>query len=320
MLGLDRQPITRYSSLSTGLRTEFGTFTPPGGRVVAYVHSSGPAALPGDLGAPQSPTVYTTLNAALRQCASGKGDTVIVLPGHAENISTADQMSNLVAGTRIIGCGSGNLRPTFTWTAAAATFLLDVANVRLENLILNMDPGAGTVNVAAPITISAAGCQLVNLKIRMGTDANSTVTIGITTTAAADDLEIISCDIYGAVASVITTGIRFVGADRLRMLGVRINVGTSADAVGAVQFLTTASTGILIEECAFMNLRATATAGFTGMAGLTGLIQSCFAGIGGTGGPGATEGFVTMGSLNIGSDMFVNDQSGTTAAEAFPTA
>lgn len=310
-LPIGNVPQIPFQLASGGLRTELGTFTPPGGRVVAYVHHLGAPRLADITAATTVPNVCKTLNEALRQCQSGWGDTVLVLPGHAENISSADQMSALVAGTRIIGLGNGNNRPTFTWTAAAATFLLDVANVRIENCILNMDPGAGTVNVAAPMTVSAAGCQLVNCKMRMGTDANSKVTIGITTTAAGDDLEIINCDIYGAAASAITTGIRLVGADRLRLINTIVNVGTSADAVGAVQCLTTASLDILVSGCVFNNSRATSTAAFTGMAGITGLMEDTSLAIGGATGAGA--GFTTRGAINIGKNVVHSTDDGSAA-------
>ncbi len=314
MFGLDRQPIARYLSLGLGLRTEFGSIAPPGARVVAYVHSSGPAAMPGDLGAPQSPTVYTTLNAALKQCTAGKGDTVIVLPGHTENISAADQMSDLKSGTRVIGCGEGNLRPTFTWTTATSTFLLDVANVRLSNLILNMDPGAGTVNVAAPITVSAAGCGIYNCKIRMGTDANAKVTIGLTTTDAADDFEFIGNQVYGATAAEATTLIQFVGADRLQFHGNTIAGATSNAAVGVVRFLTTASTDIKFFENVLRNNKAASSQVVTGMAGVGGeadyLFMTCLS----DAGAALTGAWSTVANMTFGANCYVANTIGERGA------
>jgi hypothetical protein len=314
MFGLDRQPIARYLSLGLGLRTEYGAISPPGARVVAYVHSSGPAALPGDLGPPQSPNVYTSLNAALAQCTAGKGDTVVVLPGHAENISSADQMSNLKSGTRILGCGEGNLRPTFTWTAAAATFLLDVANVRLSNLILNMDPGAGTVNVAAPMTVSAAGCGIYNCKFRMGTDANAKVTIGLTTTDAADDFEFIGNQVYGATAAEATTLIQFVGADRLQFHGNTVVGATSAVGVGVIRFLTTASTDIKFFENVVRNNKAASTAVITGMAGNGGeadyLFMTCLS----DGAAALTAAWGTVANMTFGANCYVANTIGERGA------
>lgn len=300
--------LPRVSS-GAGFQTEVGTFTPAGGKVVAYVHHSGRNVTDDEhIGK----MVLTTLNAALRLCRASKGDTVVVLPGHAENISSADQMSNLVAGTRIIGLGYGNLRPTFTWTTATSTFLMDVANVELNNLILNMDPGTGTVTVAAPITISAAGCAIRNCKIRMGTDANSIVTIGITTTEAADDLELVNNEIYGATAAECTTMIQFVGADRLKFIGNTVVGATSNAAVGVIRFLTTASTDIKMFDNVVRNNKALSTLVITGMAGNTGEVDNLF--MVGLSDTGLTTFFGTPASICFGYNTYVVNLAGERAA------
>lgn len=270
IFGTGSYPNLPSYNVAGGIRTSLGTLTGPGGKVVAYVHSSGAAVTDDQEIAKRT---LTTLNAALRLCRANRGDVVMVLPGHTENISVADQMSNLVAGTRVIGLGNGAARPTFTWTAATSTLLLDVANVTIENCIMNMDPGTGTVNVAAPITVSAAGCRIIGCQIRMGTDANSKVTIGLTTTAAADDFEFLNNEVYGATAAEATTLIQFVGADRLKFIGNTVVGATSAVGVGVVRFLTTASTDIKVFECIFKNNKASSTAAVTGMAGVTGEVD-----------------------------------------------
>lgn len=275
---------------SGGIQTPFGAFVQPGARVV-FVRSTG-VQTGDDAWLIQQPPL-TTLNAALAYCRSGLGDTVFVLPGHTESISVANQMSNLVAGTRIVGLGFGQMRPTFTWTAAASTFLMNKANVSLENCILNMDPGSGTVTVAAPITISAPGCCLANCLIRTSTDANSLTTIPITTTAAADDLVLQGLFMYGAVAGVQTTQLRIVGGKRLRMADCYLTGATSGVAIGVMQMLTTAPTNVQIENCFFQNTLASSTAGFTGMAGATGKLNNCQASVL----AGGNAAFATLGNL-----------------------
>lgn len=269
-----------YTGRGAGRRDEFGSHLPPGGRVVGYVHHSGVARVDDTL---QQVPVFTTLKDAVAGCRAGYGDIVYVLPGHAESIAAADYFGALTsgtrrlkAGTRIIGLGSGTMRPTFTWTAAGSTLLLDVADVLLSNLRLLMDPGAGTVNVAAPVTISAAGCVIDSCQIRMGTDANSKVTIGITTTAGATDLAICNCDIYGATAAEATTFIQFVGADRLRMVNNSIVGATSAVGVGLIRFLTTASTFIKIYGLEIRHNKTASTKAITGMAGISGEVNNLF--------------------------------------------
>lgn len=303
-----------FMMLSAGLRTDFGTLTPPGGRIAGYVRSTGPA----DFDPPDVvQRLYTTLQAALGQCRSGKNDIVLVLPGHAENVSAADQMTNLVAGTQIIGLGTGMARPTFTWTAAAATFLLDVANVRIQNCILNMDPGTGTVTVAAPMTVSGVGCQILGCKIRMGTDANAKVTIGITTTAAADDLVIVGNEIYAATAAEMTTMIQFVGADRLQFHGNTVVGATSSASVGPIRFLTTASTDIKMFRNIVRNNKSGGGAGdmaVTGMAGNSGDVDHLLMCVLGASATNLTAAWGTIASIQFGRQVYVNNAVARRAA------
>lgn len=258
-----------FRFLGGGSRSEFGQLLPPGGRVAAYVRSGGVS----DQDDEQiRRLLVTTLNAGLARCRSGKGDVVMVLPDHSESINSADKMSSLVAGTKIVGCGDGNLRPTFTWTAAGATFLFDVANVSLSNCILKLaDSGNAGVTVAAPITVSAAGCSIVGCRIMFGDDANDIVTIGITTTASADDFTFSGNTCIGATAAECTTFLQIVGADRLVMHDNYIAGATSAAGVGIVRFATTASTDIDLRRNVYINRKALSQCAVTGLAGVSGV-------------------------------------------------
>jgi hypothetical protein len=240
----------------------------PGAKIAAYVRSTGAAA--GDNEEITS-RLYTTVNAALAQVRSGYGDIVVVLPGHTESISSADHWNALKAGTRIVGFGIGASRPTFTWTIATSTVLLDVANVSIENCILNLEPGTGTVTVTAPITISAAGCALIGNLIKFGTDANNKVTIGITTAAAADDLLLDGNTCIAATAAECTTFMDLIGCDRLAMRDNVFMGATSAAGVGIVRFATTASTFIRLERNTYVNKKALSQCAVTGLANVSGV-------------------------------------------------
>jgi hypothetical protein len=267
--------LPRYNA-GAGIKTEFGTFIPDG-EVVAYVHSSG---VVDGMDQDVKRMLYTSINSALALCRSGKGDIVVVLPGHTESIGAADKWSNLVAGTKIIGLGNGNNRPTVTWTAAGGTVLFDVANVTLSGFILNLCSTANAgVTVAAPITISAAGCTISDCDIYFGGDADDIVTIGITTTAAADDLTLANLCCYGATAAECTTFLRLVGTDRLRMHGCLIDGATSSTTVGVLQMLTTAPTQVMITDCTFVNRKASSVHAATGVASATGNVVRCNFGI-----------------------------------------
>lgn len=261
----------RWVGLASGVSTDFGTLIPPGARVAGYVRSTGVQDFDDE---DVKRRISLTLNAALAQCRPGMGDYVFVLPGHVESVSSANFLSSLVAGTKIIGLGDGNLRPTFTWTTATSTVLMNVANVAIHNCILKLEPGAGTVTVAAPITISAAGCQISNCRIMFGTDASNLVTIGITTTAAADDLVLANLECFGATAAGCTTFLQLVGADRLKILNCRITGATSSTGVGLVRFLTTASLDVSVDQLMVRNNIAASIVAITGMAGVTGVMDN----------------------------------------------
>lgn len=80
---------------------------------------------------------FATLNYAVNTaCVPGRGDIVFVGAGHAETISSATVASLATSGVAVIGIGSGSLRPTFTFTtAAAATLNVTGANISIQNCL-----------------------------------------------------------------------------------------------------------------------------------------------------------------------------------------
>ena len=218
---------------------------------------------------------FTSVNAALNATTSGRYDRVFVCEGYTESITGANQWSNLKSGTRIIGLGRGSQRPQFLWTTAGSTITLNVADVSIENCILGLEPTTGTVTVAAPITVSAAGNAIVGCRINTGTDANNKVTIAITTTAGATDFVFDNNVVRGAAAATMTTFLRCVGLANPRITNNDIICGTTAAAVGPIQELTTACTGIYINENWIQNNGSGATACITmGLASTTGWISN----------------------------------------------
>lgn len=302
-------PLLPYYGVGGGIQSVLGTILPPGAEVRAYVSSNTTYAdsYPSEI----RNALRSTLNAGLALCRSGRGDVVVVLPGHTESIATADAMSGLVAGTQIVGLGTGNMRPTFTWTAATATFLFDVANVKMYNCILNMAGSRSSttaLSVAAPITISAAGCGFYGCEANVGVDADQLATVAFTTTVAADDLEFKQCFFWGAAGSAVTTVINLVGADRCVMEDVYIIAETSAAAVGVVLHSGTASLQILAERCKFVNLKSDSTACYTAMAASSGVLNNCCFGFYGNSG---TTAITAQGDLQVFNSQTVNEQGET---------
>lgn len=192
-----------------------------------------------------------TLNQGLARCRAGYGDTVLLLPGHTENIATADAMSSLVSGTRIVGSGHGGLMPTLRWTANAATFLFDVANVFMSGLRLRME---GDTAVAAPITVSAADCTITGCDIETSSGASNLATIPITVTTGAR-FAFIGNRMRGVVAGASTTGISVTGlSPNLCIVGndIQIPCGVNSGVIS----VTSASLDMVIRNNLLSNITA----------------------------------------------------------------
>jgi hypothetical protein len=267
-----------------GVNEVIGAVISPQGGAVFYVGTAAQVAALGETGECIASRVSTTVNAALNQCVSGRGDFVYVLPGYTETISSADQWSSLGSKTNvtIVGLGRGMARPTFTYSAAGATILMDQSNFGIQNCIFYMagDPASSTaLTVAAPITVSGAGCFITDCYIHFGVDADQIVTIGVTTTAAADNFEFSRNQCYGATAAECTTFLQVVGADNMTFYNNNIQGATSSTTVGPIRFLTTASLAIDFRDSVIVNYKASSVHAVTGMAGLTGTVRQCGFGI-----------------------------------------
>lgn len=97
---------------------------------------------------------FASLDYAIGQCTANNGDTIYLLPGHTSTISAAGSVTCDVAGINIIGLGTGSLRPTFTWSATASTWLVTAANVLIKNIICKVSIDS----VVIGFDISGAGC------------------------------------------------------------------------------------------------------------------------------------------------------------------
>lgn len=227
-----------------GIVTPHGTLVKPGGRIAAYVRSTG--AQDGEDHFAASGMLVTTLNAGLARCRSGYGDIVYMLPGHTESINAADFASSLVAGTQIVSAGTPGMsnNPKLTWnTTANATFLLDVADCSIVGMTLDW---AGVADVTAPITVTGAGCAIVGCKIVAQSDTVSfQCKKGVTVSTGANDFlfygNTVLCDSEDDDANV-TGGIINIAAavNNTRILGNMIGFSCTGDSVGIIDQTATA--------------------------------------------------------------------------------
>lgn len=110
---------------------------------------------------------FRTIDYAIGQCTAGKGDQILVMPGHTEVVTAAGGITVDVAGISIVGLGQGTLRPTITFTTTtAATITWSAANCRMRNIVLDMATGALDAVVAA-VTITGASATFEDVYVLM---------------------------------------------------------------------------------------------------------------------------------------------------------
>jgi hypothetical protein len=172
------------------------TVTNPG--KVFWVNNSSVVA-PGGLGGSNNgPGTYQkpfqTIEGALNNGAvkASRGDVLMVMPGHAETITTDGGIALDKAGVAVVGMGSGTLRPVIILdTAAAAAVTVTAANCSMQNFEFR----ASFADVTNALDVTAAWFALDNCEFtEEGANLNFVDYIACSGAAnTADGLSVTNC-------------------------------------------------------------------------------------------------------------------------------
>lgn len=207
---------------------------------------------------------FLTLAAAI--AAALPDDLILVSPTHAENISAAGTVTVNKAGLRIIGLGTGRRRPTFTWTATAATWLVSSASVYHENLVFI---GEGIDAVVTMMGITADDCTFNSCEFQIG-KISFVPLLGITITGAINRFKFYNNFVHGLAVANCTNFIQIVGGgDGHEFVGNYIK-GNFTTTLGCINNITTLCTNVLIYQNVLINATAAATKVAVFLTGTTG--------------------------------------------------
>lgn len=217
---------------------------------------------------------FSTIDAAIGACTTNAGDTIYVLPGHTEAV-TSTSIALDVAGVSIIGLGSGSLKPTLTFGATDSAINVTAANGKFQNLRITAGigdvvtaflhataaqntvyediefaAGAGTYNFINQYTLGAAnisdGCRWVRNYLRTADTGQLALAV---TAAAHNDLKFYDNYVVHAAAAA---GLLTAGAAELLGLDVRgnfVQTGQTDGSVGVLVITTgTASSGRIVDN------------------------------------------------------------------------
>lgn len=214
-----------------------------------------------------------TIDAAIGICTANAGDTIYVLPGHTEAV-TSTSIACDVAGVTIIGLGSGSMKPTLTFGATDSRINVTVADCTWRNF--RWTAGIGDVVTAVLHATAAQNTQYIDIEFYATSTFNfiNCYTLGAAnisdgcrwernylrtadagqlalciTAAAHNDLKFYNNYVVHAAAAA---GLLTAGASDLLGLDVHgnfVQTGQSNGAVGVLVITTsTASSGSIIDN------------------------------------------------------------------------
>ena len=190
-----------------------------------------------------------TIDYAVGLQTASEGGIILVAPGHAETKAASGSLVTAdINGISIIGLGEGLLRPTLTLSTdtGAIAFTVSAANVTLVNIRVLVSIDA----LVSAIVVTGTDCKLIDIEVQ--DNANTTeVAIAVLTAATADRLHIERFKHNGFVdGDACTESLSLIGVDRAVIKDCWFR---GIFSTAAVNMVTTACTGILIENCKFEN-------------------------------------------------------------------
>lgn len=232
---------------------------------IFFVHHTGTNAVGGGQN-PDAPVA--TVDYAIGLCTAGRGDVIVVLPGHAE---TTTGIAADVSGVTIVGLGEGRLKPALTATTASSDLLsVSAANVTLRNLRL---VGAAS-GVTALVNVAAADFAMERCVLEPG----ATPLMAVTLAAGSARGRIEDC-VFQTTANGPDCAIDVETSDSDNWI-IRRNVFNASPNgwdLGVIRANADAAVGWLIQDCQFISCDTVAIDfnSSAGASGVDGLVDNC---------------------------------------------
>lgn len=192
---------------------------------------------------------FATLDYAIGRCTAGRGDLIMVKPGHDETIIASAAIAADVSGVGIVGLGTGSAMPTVNFTtAAAASIAITAPNTSWVNLRFVM----GVADVTSAFTLSALA-DGASFEKCVFTDTSTILNYLnlITITSACDNVSFNDCYFCGKSASNDSFILMGSAHDRFYMSNCQLqNDIAQTSVVGQVK-TTGAVTNAWIKDCFF---------------------------------------------------------------------
>lgn len=114
-----------------------------------------------------------TVDYAVGLSTASERAIILLAPGHVESYdATTTGFDADVVGVRIIGIGSGSLKPRFDFDDATSKCVLGANDVQIKNVVFR--PSVPTVTIGLEIETDVTSCSLEDVDFAMGEDGGGT--------------------------------------------------------------------------------------------------------------------------------------------------
>ena len=191
---------------------------------------------------------FSTVDYAIGKCTANRGDVIYVMPGHVEDITTAEGVDFDVAGVKCIGLGYGAKQARFDMTAAAGDVTINTNNTHIYNM--NFRANVTSVTIGLSILTLSTDTVIKGCKFDVETTTTDEFLIAINLGVGCDRTIIEDCVIDMGLGGA-AVGIKLVGAsNNVDVLRNRI-VGDYS--LANIDGITTLSKEVYIEDNMLIN-------------------------------------------------------------------
>lgn len=195
---------------------------------------------------------FATIDGAINKCVAGRGDVIIVGPGHSESIVSATSLVPDIAGVQIVGLGVGNNRPQLTFDNTAARILFSADNVKMSNIIFMCSLAA----VVSAVTVTGENVEILDCEWNL--DATGVEFLQMLDLDTADYAKIIGCKFVAENIAGCNTGIRIDASPGAEIKNCTLRGDYTTAAISGNAGTAATSDDIEISGCVVENLDTTA--------------------------------------------------------------
>jgi len=218
---------------------------------------------------------FDDIDYAVNQCTADKGDVIIVMPNHTEDIASAGDIDLDVAGITIVGLGHGLTRPTITYSTTLSDIDVDDEDITVDNIYFDLtgvdetpigidvneknftlsnceflmcDTGGQAV-VGSDVGTSASSCKILNTKF-YAPDAGAASAVNISATCVG--LEVDNCHFDGdfsnaaiyCTSAMVNLNLKLthnlIRQDHASMAGIDLGASSSSEGICAYNVIAVA--------------------------------------------------------------------------------